>query len=332
MTNPYTFTDNATLKDVANCNPDILNENLMYLKYAVDNSIVMPIGIPFYDNGSLSRSTGVQLLNGATLDLSDSALYTAWKEAGFLGAKDGGFYDSAIRLKTMAANSDGGYTASSNHGNATAYLGMDDNPADYWDSGDVGGLDYYLQLDFPSPKIVTKHTVRSSTTYPTYMPLYYKAQIKVGGDWVDDTVYQYNGFSAGQTVSLNAINRVPADGARYYSMDSLGSFRPLIGDYGVFSLDLSVIKCTHGQTTGTAVRIGVEAGKTAPTGLAENTTYGLREGADANKCTLYDTVEHAIAGGATGLIAITDAGSGTFKLFPYPSVVLPTVANTYFTR
>lgn len=37
MANPYTWTDNPTEAGVSNCDPDILNECLMYLKWIFDN-------------------------------------------------------------------------------------------------------------------------------------------------------------------------------------------------------------------------------------------------------------------------------------------------------
>ncbi len=38
MTNPYTFTDNPTESGVAVCNTDILNDDIMYLKWELSNS------------------------------------------------------------------------------------------------------------------------------------------------------------------------------------------------------------------------------------------------------------------------------------------------------
>lgn len=85
----------------------------------------------------------------------------------------------------------------------------------------------------------------------------------------------------------------------------------------------------HGLTTGDRFRLRNVDGAlpAASPGLAAATDYfALRTGADTIK--VYDTSAHAVAGGGTGLVDITGAGSGTNKLeygLPYciPRIATP---------
>ena len=63
----------------------------------------------------------------------------------------------------------------------------------------------------------------------------------------------------------------------------------------------------HGFTTGDCVN--VTTSDALPTGISADTAYYVRV-ADVDSFTLYDTRAHAVAGGATGLIDITAAGTG----------------------
>ena len=67
----------------------------------------------------------------------------------------------------------------------------------------------------------------------------------------------------------------------------------------------------HNQITGRGVVI--DSTGALPTGLTANTTYFLNV-ASATTVKLYDTAAHAIAGGGTGLVAITGAGSGSIYM------------------
>lgn len=40
MTNPYSFTNNPTVSGVATCDTDILNDDIMFLKWGLDNTSV----------------------------------------------------------------------------------------------------------------------------------------------------------------------------------------------------------------------------------------------------------------------------------------------------
>lgn len=66
----------------------------------------------------------------------------------------------------------------------------------------------------------------------------------------------------------------------------------------------------HGAPNGHALRFTTTGA--LPTGLTANTTYYLRQGADANKFTVYPTQADAIAG--TNQVTFTGAGSGTNKV------------------
>jgi hypothetical protein len=81
----------------------------------------------------------------------------------------------------------------------------------------------------------------------------------------------------------------------------------------------------HGQLTGTGVRVGtVGATSTLPSGLAVNTTYYMAA-INADTIKLYDTEAHAILNdGATGLVALASAGSGTIKFVVNSPLTLTT--------
>lgn len=68
----------------------------------------------------------------------------------------------------------------------------------------------------------------------------------------------------------------------------------------------------HGARTGLSVQFPDNAGNTLPTGLSKNTTYYIREGADANKYTLHTSKAMALAN--TGQVTFTGTGSGTHKV------------------
>lgn len=63
----------------------------------------------------------------------------------------------------------------------------------------------------------------------------------------------------------------------------------------------------HGFSTGDCVNVSTS--DTLPTGISANTAYYVRKSND-DAFTLYDTRAHAVAGGATGLVNITAAGTG----------------------
>lgn len=78
---------------------------------------------------------------------------------------------------------------------------------------------------------------------------------------------------------------------------------------------------------GQAVFLTVSDGGTAPGGLATGILYYLRQ-ASVGQYSFYDTLEHALAGGATGRIDITDAGVGIFKLVSNEPLVIHSFDGT----
>ena len=56
MTNPYVWTDDAMLNDMADENPSIINENLNYLKYEADGSY--NYGVPYSVNSGVKNASG----------------------------------------------------------------------------------------------------------------------------------------------------------------------------------------------------------------------------------------------------------------------------------
>jgi len=69
----------------------------------------------------------------------------------------------------------------------------------------------------------------------------------------------------------------------------------------------------HGLVTGDQIIYRKGDGNTAINGLADGQTYFVRM--NGNQATLYDTSEHATAGGATGRINLTSTGSGSDHAF-----------------
>lgn len=68
----------------------------------------------------------------------------------------------------------------------------------------------------------------------------------------------------------------------------------------------------HAARTGMALQFPDNGGNALPTGLSKNTTYYLREGADANKFILHPTKADALAN--TNQVTFTGTGSGTHKV------------------
>jgi hypothetical protein len=73
----------------------------------------------------------------------------------------------------------------------------------------------------------------------------------------------------------------------------------------------AVTVTAHGTISGTGFRVASTA--ILPTGFAVNTTYYANV-VDPNTLKFYDTEAHAIAGGATGLIALSTTGTGTIRI------------------
>jgi len=72
---------------------------------------------------------------------------------------------------------------------------------------------------------------------------------------------------------------------------------------------ISLVNSTTNFTNGDAVLYSVNGG-TACTGLTDATVYYVRR-VDSFNVALYDTLAHAVAGGATGLVNISAVGTGT---------------------
>ena len=288
-----------------------------------------PIGSLITDAGTLARAANKQLLDGSTFALSETAKYTAWKQAGYAGALEASFNTSATAsTNNMTSNSlPAGYTASATYG-TNPYKLRDGDSATYFSAT---GLRNVITFGFPTQSI-GGFKLKSKSPWGSTMVTSGNVQIMLD-DVVLDTVSIFHArYTNDQEVTFSC--NVPVGQANKFviNVEGVGGEDDAIyymGDLSILPLDLSVIKCTHGLTTGDAVRVGTTG--TIPTGLTKDTvTYYLREGADANKCTLYDTEAHAIAGGATGLITLTDAGSGTFFIYP-ETITLSTVSNSYFT-
>lgn len=86
----------------------------------------------------------------------------------------------------------------------------------------------------------------------------------------------------------------------------------------------------HGQITGTGIRFGAQVGVALPTGITPNVTYFINAN-DANTLALYDTEAHALAGGGTGQVDITAAGTGNPNFIVNTPLVITTVDGVQLT-
>ncbi len=77
--------------------------------------------------------------------------------------------------------------------------------------------------------------------------------------------------------------------------------------------DVITLDASHGYSNGEPAYFQDQGG-TAPTGLTDGNLYYVRS-ESSTTITLYDTSDHAIAGGATGRADITVAGSGTQYIY-----------------
>jgi hypothetical protein len=90
-------------------------------------------------------------------------------------------------------------------------------------------------------------------------------------------------------------------------LDDLGG-----GTYNVNTTNEQITITGHPYTTGDAVTV---TGADVPAGLTSTNVYFVNK-VDADTIMLYDTAAHAITGGATGKVDLTDQGSGTMTLDP----------------
>lgn len=304
--------------------------------YSGYGGVRVPIGTLITDAGSLTAASAILSLNGGTFDGStETAKLAAWIQAGCPGSLDATFYPSATTIVQMTNNTTpSGYTASFE--NMTVSGGYE--PYNAFDRN-TGTFSYGLStintkgegaliLEHPAQAIL-KYGIIDMGSYLAHMPSIFNFYEWDGSNWIDTGFYHNKTYTGGveQYFTPSTIVNSTKTKIQSWCNTSGGSSSLIMTNFDIFGADLSasVIKCTHGLTTGAGVR--VYSSGTLPSGLTANTTYYLREGADADKCTLYDTAAHAIAGGATGLIAITNAGSGTFKLYPYPTITVSNVTN-----
>ena len=298
---------------------------------SIIQGINVPNGANIIDDGTHALASNIQALDGSTFSRTGKpSLYTAWKYAGYLGAKDAGFYAGTIPLKIMAANNDGGWTASATSEYLTnyAYKCLNNENTDYYFSNGVTTNDYVRLAKDSGTFNPFGFFLKSNAGTLTGMPYHNDIIIYNGSTILESIPMRYTSYGANEIKSVlpSQIYNATHIDLKLISTNGYGNY--VIPQFNVNGADLSVIKCVaHPFTTGDAVRCGVEAGKTIPTGITADTTYYARQGADADKLTIYDTAAHAIAGGATGLITITDAGSGTFKIYADTNITLPVITN-----
>lgn len=120
-----------------------------------------------------------------------------------------------------------------------------------------------------------------------------------------------SGAAATATISGGKVTgfTVTNSGSSYETLPTVTVQVPVltVATSGVNTGTDTITYTGHSQATATAVEYN-NGGGTSITGLTSGTTYYVRS-TGANTFTLYDTAEHATAGGATGLMDLTGTGN-----------------------
>ena len=100
-----------------------------------------------------------------------------------------------------------------------------------------------------------------------------------------------------------------------------GRFLHLVKTFGAIDTATDQVTITaHGFRDGEQCQVAA-IGTLPAGGLAAGTAYFLHA-VDANTISFYDTEAHALAGGATGKVDMTDAGTGTIRVIEMPYLVI----------
>jgi len=274
--------------------------------------LLIPIKTAFTDNGILARATGLQARDGSTFNrAANPAKFNAiGLQFGYTGTFNTSATPSTNNM--TAANLPVGYTASSTYG-TNAWKLRDGDSATYFSAT---GLRNSIAFGFPTQSI-GGFKLKSKSPWGNTMVTSGNVQIRLGTEVLDTVNIFHAIYTNDQEVSfscnfpigmadniiINAEGIGQADDTTYY-----------MGDISILPLDLSKIKNVATPfITGDAVTVAPDTGEVLPTGLTLGTIYYVNK-IDADNIKFYDTYANAIAGGATGLIAITDAGTGTFKV------------------
>lgn len=146
-------------------------------------------------------------------------------------------------------------------------------------------------------------------------------------DEIDQRAMENSVLITGTPVGLWTAAQIAA----LWRTAALGKGRLVTPRYDIDSVtagtDVIVLLGSAQPRAGCPVRVIAAPGATIPAGITTGTTYYW-----STDGKLYDTEAHAVAGGATGLIDITDAGSGDlFIIEQEPTVIDATTINRRLT-
>lgn len=184
---------------------------------------------------------------------------------------------------------------------------------------DVSGLtyDYGYILNMPS----TNDSVTTSSTTVISNTDITTTTVTAGNRWASVATADLDMFSGcnfiGSTTSGHAV-RLTSTGTVSFSGNSFTGYGPAARSFNASTgvntgTDVITLDAAHGYNNGEPAYFQDQGG-TAPTGLTDGNLYYVRS-ESSTTITLYDTSDHAIAGGATGRADITATGSGTQYIY-----------------
>lgn len=334
MTNPYTWTDDPTKVSVATCDPDILNEALMYLKWAADNAVSIPLGSQvLYSSAGTNGSGLIAQDNSSVSRITYAGLYNIIKL--FYGLTCT-FDASTTPIVYQTSANSGGYTSSGSSNYSGAHY-----PWEAFANGGNGWLSLagsysrneYLQL--------AKNT-------GTFMPFGFSfsayggiATTGLNNGYIsgnagagDEKLLTFEGktYSGTAFTSLGAPSFLKEfNSVKIFGYNAAGSAEYMGGLFHIFPADFSsgIIKCVgHPYNTGDAVTVW-EQNNNLPSGFTEGTVYYVRK-IDADHFTLHPTATDATNN--TNIIIPTNYGSGTFKVWKSTEFPVGNITGGYLIR
>lgn len=325
--NPYNWTDNPTETGVAECDPDVLNENLMYLNYEVKNNMGGYLGSTINDVPTSATIIGYLPELGQELDTASyPALYSQIAEA---FCDDLVFTQSSSHIQNMTSNNTNGYIASGSSttgGGNDYYKAFTGNYSDVWLSARYYGLNQYLNLAFPSTQAIyaVGLSAGNSITLGTGV-----GKISGNGNKLADIV-KTSWAALEELLTVFDTPKLVSN----IRLDMYSPYSQTANDYLAASLKIysniftSFYKTAHAYVTGDAVKCKAFGG-TMHTGITEGTTYYARK-TDTDHFTLHPSA--ADATNNTNQIIPTAVGTGVCKIYKAGKFKLKNSVNGIYTN
>ena len=285
----------------------------------------VPVGAIISDNGSIARATARKLRDGSVLNRADyPGLFNEIKLINGLSAT---FDASATSGVLMTSNSlPSGYTASAKSNNSDAWKSADRNNTTRWTSAN-GETNSWWQLGCPKQIAISLFMVAPSDSYS------YAVQ--------DGNLSVFDGATLLERINFEALSWTSAQLRIFPLSKPLGITTFLMKNYtvqpaagytsmaemGFYPPDLTKIKITgHPFATGDAVTVYNPDGA-LPNGYVEATRMYTRN-IDVDHVSIHDTAAHASAN--TNAVPISDAGTGSFKIWFADTFPIGNVSNSYY--